>query len=155
MRLAVFTSLSLQSACASTGVQQKADWGSQVDAKLVASIDSLVGPNAVDCGLYNLTGGAPPYRIRLAAHDCVDSAVRAGQTFKYGTLRIPIDSDATEVIARTADGKLRLIVRDVMIGEGFAQQWNQICQEVGVDPHTMIVEAERCVEESSGQLAAQ
>ena len=130
-------------------------WPSAGYAGFSESIDALVGPGLVDCGFFNLIAGKPASAVRRQARACVDGAIAAGQTFKYGTERLPIDSYATEVIARTKDGRLWKIVFDVMIDGEAAQQWNQICQSVAVDPRTLIIDATGCIENTTGRLVSQ
>ena len=153
MRLVAPMSSLLLCACA-TGAQSAGDaWASQGYSGFAGSVDSLVGPDAVDCGFFDLMKDLPSRKIRRQAEQCVNNAVRDGRNFKFGTLRLPMDSYATEVIARTADGKLWSIVFDVMIDGDAPQQWNRICQEVGIDRATMIITTEGCVEHSNGTLA--
>lgn len=47
--------------------------------------------------------------------------------FRYGSVRIPMDSYATEVLVRSADGSLWLLVHDVMIDGEAPQFWVQRC----------------------------
>lgn len=47
-----------------------------------------------------------------------------------------------------------MIAYDIMIDGAAPQQWNQICQTVAVDPRTMVIDAQGCVEESTGILVA-
>jgi len=155
MRLLALVSSMLLCSCATATPPPGAHaWNPTGYEGFVESIDALVGPTVVDCGFFDLLERKPASKVRRKAHACVEQAITAGQTFKYGTLRLPIDSFATEVIARTADGKLWMIAYDIMIDGEAPQQWNQICQKVVVDPRTMIINAQGCVEESTGRLVA-
>jgi len=152
MRLTMLVSSVLLCSCATSATQPTGQaWSSSGYAGFAASIDAFVGP-AVDCGFFDLIGGKPALAVRRQVHACVGRAITAGVPFKYGTRRLPLDSFATEVIARTADGKLWMIVFDIMIDGDAAQQWNQTCQTVAVDPRTLIVDAQGCVENSTGPL---
>jgi hypothetical protein len=156
MRFVALVSSMLMSSCATAGTQSiEQAWASSGYRGFVESIDAFVGPGLVNCGFFNLIEGKPASAARRQAHTCVKRAIAAGQTFKYGTTRLPIDSYATEVIARTADGRLWMIVFDVMIDGEAPQQWNRVCQSVAVDPRTMIIDARNCVENSTGRLVTQ
>jgi len=153
MRLAALVSSLLLCACATAGTEPSGNaWSLSGYEGFVESIDAFVGPSAVDCGFFNLIEGKPAPAVRRRAHACVKSAIASGLAFKYGTKRLPIDSYATEIVVRAADGKFWMIVFDVMIDGEAAQQWNRICQAVAVDPKTMIIDARECVENSTGKL---
>ena len=152
--LAVVSSVLLGSCATATPQATGHPWSPTGYEGFVESIDALVGPEAIDCGFFNLVGRKPASTVRRKARACVEQAVAAGHTFKYGTARLPIDSFATEVIARTADGTLWMIAYDVMIDGDAPQQWNRICQSVAVDPRTMIIDAQGCAENSTGRLVA-
>jgi len=152
MRLMILASSLLLCACAANGARPTGqNWSSAGYQGFAASIDSFVGP-AIDCGFFNLLVDKPASAVRRQARACVERAIAAGLPFKYGTERLPIDSYATEVIARTPDGKLWMIVFDVMIDGDAPQQWNQVCRTVAVDTRTMIINAQGCEEQSSGRL---
>ena len=155
MRLVAVMSSMLLCSCVTAGSQPigKA-WTSAGYEGFAESIDALVGPGFVDCGFFILVADKPASAVRRQARACVERAISAGQTFKYGTERLPMDSYATEVIARTADGKLWKIVFDIMIDGEAAQQWNQICQSVAVDSRTMIIDASGCIENTTGRLVS-
>jgi hypothetical protein len=153
VRFAALVSSMLLCSCATAETPPVAHaWPLSGYEGFVESIDAFVGPAVVDCGFFNLLEGKPTSNARHRALTCVERAIKSGQTFKYGTERLPIDSFATEVIARTADGKLWMVVFDVMVDGDAPQQWNQVCQSVAVDPRTMIIDAQGCVENSTGRL---
>jgi hypothetical protein len=116
------------------------------------SIDLLVGSSAVDCGFVNLLE-TPNAATRHRAYDCVRTALKNGQPFKFGTLRIPIDSYAYEVLARTPTGELWQITYDrMLVAEEGQQQWNRICKSARVDRRTLVMMAENCVSKPDGIL---
>ncbi len=117
-----------------------------------ASIDRLLGPNSVDCGYVNLIGHKPASQVRKQALECMQRAGAGGVSFKFATLRLPIDSYAHEVFVRARDGTHWVIVYDIMIDGEAPQQWNQVCKTVTVDPRTLIINGNGCVERSYGRL---
>jgi hypothetical protein len=153
MRRVVLALPILLCSCATADMQPAGrEWSASGYEGFAESIDVLVGPAVVDCGFFDLIGDKPAPAVRRQAFTCVDGAIKSGKAFKYGTQRLPMDSYATEVIARTPDGKLRMIIFDVMIDGEAPQQWNRICEKVSVDPRTLIIEGEGCVEYSTGRL---
>jgi hypothetical protein len=133
-------------------------WKPMAYVGFAESIDRLAGPGAVDCGMYNLLGHEVTRKAKRIAFDCVQAALGSRTPFKYGTLRIPIDSFATEVLVRSAEGTLWLIGHDQMIDDDTGetqQQWNQECHSTYVDRHTLIISREDCRLRSEGQLTFQ
>jgi hypothetical protein len=86
----------------------------------------LAGPGMIDCGFVNLIGGRSGDEVR-AGMRCARMAVKTSAAFRYGSVRIPMDSYATEVLVRSADGSLWLLVHDVMIDGEAPQFWAQRC----------------------------
>jgi hypothetical protein len=106
----------------------------------------------VDCGFVNLLE-TPGDAIRRHAYDCVRKALKSGRPFKFGTLRIPIDSYAYEVLARTPTGELWQITYDrMLVAEEGEQQWNRVCKSARIDRHTLVMRAEDCVSKPDGTL---
>jgi hypothetical protein len=119
----------------------------------VESIDALVGPEAVDCGFFRIGGDEVTARVKRQAYQCVQSALKARQPFKFGTFRIPIDSYAHEILARSSRGELWQITYDVMLTDDeTGQQWNQICNSVSIDKRTLLVLGTDCVSQPDGRL---
>ena len=119
------------------------------------SIDAFAGPLAIDCGFFDMTEGKTiGMGQRRQALACIAEATDRGLAFKFGTLRMPIDSYAHEIFVRTTKGQSWMIVYDVMIDGDAPQQWNRLCASVQVDPRTLLLHGEGCVEKSTGRLNA-
>jgi hypothetical protein len=119
------------------------------------SIDRLVGPDAIDCGMYDLLDRKVGGDTRRNGYRCVQIALQKRVPFKYGTHRLPIDSYATEVLARTPDGTLWFIAHDRMIDDETGetqQQWNQVCHSAEVNRKMVIIPGDGCAMRSEGQL---
>ena len=65
---------------------------------------------------------------------CARDAFATGHAFRYGSVRIPVDSYATEVLVRSKDGALWLLVHDVMIDGEAPQFWVQRCERLRFKP---------------------
>jgi hypothetical protein len=128
------------------------DWQEFGYARFSRTIDELLGPGAVDCGYLDLIGGTPSAQARASTNECLRKARAGDAPFKYATVRLPIDSYAHEVFARTRDGTLWMIVYDIMVDGDAPQQWNQVCQSITVDRRTLMIRGEGCVEKSYGAL---
>jgi hypothetical protein len=111
------------------------------------AVDSVAGDGAIDCGFVNLLQdlGAAAQR---EAFRCVQRAVKRGDAFKYGTLDIPIDSFAYEVLARPKSGQFWLRTYDVMLPPDDAEraQWTKRCQSIRLKPRRMTYEGVNCTE---------
>jgi hypothetical protein len=152
VRLPFMLALMCIAACTTGTSAVRYDWQDFGYSRFSRSIDELLGADAVDCGYLDLIGDSPSVQARYQVNRCLRGA-RAGKApFKYATLRLPIDSYAHEVYARTPDGSLWMIVYDIMIDGSAPQQWNQVCESITVDPRTLIIDGEGCVEKSYGAL---
>jgi hypothetical protein len=123
-------------------------WGCMGNLRLATTIDQLTGPGAIDCGFHEI-GRPLKYSAKRKANDCLRKALRGHKPFKFGTVRVPLDSIVTEVLVRSADGKLWMIVVDEMFDEQ-PTQWNAICREVRVDTDTLYLDGNESCEEYSG-----
>jgi hypothetical protein len=86
----------------------------------------LAGPRMIDCGFVNLVGDRSGEELRKGMR-CARQAFKTSAAFRYGSVRIPMDSYATEVLVRGEDGSLWLLVHDVMIDGEAPQFWVQRC----------------------------
>jgi hypothetical protein len=142
-------------ACAGAGVvpDQARSWNAVGYEGFGASIDALVGPEAIDCGYWDLMSPtALKSHEKRRAFECVRRALRSGAPFKFGTVRIPLDSYSYEVVARASDGRLWMITFDIMIDDTAPQQWNRICEKVRVDARTLFAHGVGCVAKPDGRL---
>ena len=96
-----------------------------------------------DCGFVNLIEDDSKKRLRAGMH-CARDAFAAGNAFRYGSVRIPMDSYATEVLVRSADGALWLLVHDVMIDGETPQFWVQRCERMRFKPDNSGFEIDGC-----------
>jgi hypothetical protein len=109
-----------------------------------ADITRVAGEGVVDCGFFRLDGAGPASE-RRAARACMAEARNQGRPFKYGTLRVPMDSFAWEVFVHTPGGDF-LFVQDEMVLQDFVQRWLQQCAKVEVHRCTGIIVAEQCAD---------
>src|SRR5262245_32420193 len=119
MRRAVLLALSVLAGAAVAGESARKAWSCNQD--LAESVDALVGPDAIDCGFHEMFKSLRK-AVHRKAYGCVEQALRGDKPFRFGTRRIPLDSVVTEILVRSRDGKLWLIVHDYIFGEEQATQ---------------------------------
>jgi len=90
---------------------------------------AIAGPQMKECGFVDLVEDASPRRIR-AGMRCARQAFEGATPFRYGSISIPIDSYAREILIRSGDGTLWLVTHDVMIDGEAPQLWRQRCKEL-------------------------
>jgi hypothetical protein len=145
--LFAITAIAATIAPARAQFESRVDWPMLGNASFRATIDKLVGPDAVDCGVYALTVVDKPRRAdRRRVSTCIADASRRGVPFKYATRRIPIDSMADEVYLRSTSGEMWVLVFDLMLGDPSIQIWYNKCALVSVDSKTLIIFGEKCEE---------
>lgn len=146
-------------AAADGALYPKGSWANVAYRGFAESIDALTGQGAHDCGFIEVIGESEDFstrrkakKTRAAANACVQQALRGGEPFKFGAVHLPIDSYTYEVLARATDGKLWLIVYDVMIDGTAGQQWNKVCESVSIDDETLFMKGIGCADMPDGVL---
>lgn len=87
----------------------------------------------MDCGFVNLIEDDSRKALREGMR-CAREAFRKSLPFRYGSLRIPQDSYAREILIRSSDGTLWLVTHDVMIDGDAPQLWKQRCTDLHFKP---------------------
>src|SRR5262245_57997208 len=144
MRLATGAALfGMLTGCAAAPILDRPNhgaWQPMGYAGFSESIDALVGSTAIDCGFLNMLDTKTTDAMKRRASDCVQAAMSGGQPFKFGTVRVPIDSYAYEVLARSSTGELWQITYDQMLlEEDGAQQWNKVCKSATLERGTLFL----------------
>jgi hypothetical protein len=118
---------------------------------LAQQASELAGPDMIDCGFVNLVGVRPRAEIR-GGISCAREAFRNSAPFRYGSVRIPLDSYATEVLVRHADGSLWLLVHDVMLDGAAPQYWVHRCEKLRFKPGNTGFVIESCKTEKESKM---
>ena len=118
-------------ACATAAVApvDRQSWDACRCGWLEEETRALAGPDFVDCGFVNLLEDSSDERL----HDgmrCARQAFKQSRAFRYGSLRIPMDSYAREILIRSGDGKLWLVTHDMMLDGDAQQLWKQRCSRL-------------------------
>jgi hypothetical protein len=128
--------LLLVAGCAANESQYGAGpWAPIAYEGFAEDVNAIAGEDAIDCGFHNLLEQGPwkAEAARKSTLRCVQTAIERGEPFKYGTLRIPIDSLAFEVLARPRGGDYWLRTYDVMVDHTGTAQWTKQCKSVRLD----------------------
>jgi hypothetical protein len=139
MRCALPILCLLLGGCASTAPSFA--WPQTFDTEIAR----VAGDEVVDCGFLNVNRGGSPAAHRRAARDCMARARQQNKAFKYGTVRVPIDSTASEVLVQTRQGTY-LFIQDEMVLQNSVQRWSRRCERAEVDSRTGIISATGCSE---------
>src|SRR5262245_8547732 len=113
MRVAWILPLVFGSCLAAEPGSAKLPWEPTGYQGFVESIEALVGPDAIDCGFHNLLDEKLTEAARAQAYRCVRDALKGNRPFKFGTLRIPVDSYGYEVLVRSPRGELWCVTFDL------------------------------------------
>lgn len=114
------------------------------------SIDKLAGEGATDCGFHDLMSkeGKKSYKSGVR---CAKEASKRGLPFKFGTVRLPIDSIAHEVLVLSQKSEYWLIVNDRMFDDDSPQQWTQKCKEIKFKNYVLFYQGVECTEVKNGE----
>lgn len=119
-------------------------WGEVGYVGLTEYVDRKAGPSALNCGFFETFDRRTPRPYEVPGFACVQYAIENQNPFKYGTVRIPIDSYAYEVLVRDDSGTYWEIVYDVMIDGDAPQQWVRRCESVELFPKFSAYEGKEC-----------
>ncbi|MEM7430355.1 MAG: hypothetical protein AAF351_00320 [Pseudomonadota bacterium] len=128
------------------GIDDYLDWQHYGYDGFARSIDEVAGTDARNCGVYNLMSRDSRAAAESAGIQCARAAYEQGVAFKFGTVRLPIDSYAHEVLVRSSTGENWLIVYDIMIDGAAPQIWFQKCESVTFEGRNVTYEGNHCIE---------
>lgn len=112
------------------------------------SINLSSGSNVENCGFHDLMTEEGKKSVEYG-YKCARQNANAGKPFKFGTVRLPIDSFAFEILIGTADSEYWLVVYDVMIDGDAPQQWAKKCNSIKFSRKNQDYEGKRCGEINS------
>ena len=119
-------------------------WGEVGYQGFAEYVDRKAGRDALNCGFFETFDRRRQRTYKVPGFACVDHAIRNGLPFKYGTVRLPIDSYAFEVLVRDSSGAYWDITYDVMIDGDAPQQWVKQCKFVELDHRFSTYEVGSC-----------
>lgn len=144
MRYSIVVLLTLVAGCASgPETQNFPDWEGVGYEGFADSIDVVAGAGARNCGFFNLLT-EEGRRGRRRGIRCAQQAYADGVPFKFGTVRLPIDSYAYEVLVRSSTGENWEIVYDILIDGTSAQIWFRKCESISLSRNRPGYEVHDC-----------
>lgn len=105
-------------ACASPVTQSPSAWNDFGYEGFGQKIERLAGPKAIHCGVMNLVNKKDPGNRGASVEQgrkCIADSMAAGVPFKYGSVRIPIDSYLFEALVYTPTKEIWIVHYDVML----------------------------------------
>lgn len=141
----------LLGACASIEDYESHLWPKYAYSGFSEKIDRIAGGDAIDCGFYDLTQRNSNALKENAAglSDCVKASIKSDKPFKIGSVRIPVDSAAYEVLVYSPEKEYWTIVFDWMLDGSNAIHWVKRCDSVNVDVKSLSYKGEGCREVSA------
>ncbi len=138
-------------ACANSVIYEKSAWPQYAYPGFSEKINALSSDDALDCGFYNFINGKgdTEKKLKKAFSSCVKPAVQSGAPFKVGSVQVPVDSTAYEVLLYTPDKQFWLITYDVMLDGSDAAHWIKRCESVTIDAKSLDYTGQACVDIST------
>lgn len=136
-------------ACTSQPVKQvdTSPWEAFGYKGMAEKINRLAGTNSINCGIRNHLEANDPVNTQMTPTDsraCVKAAIQSKTPFRYGSIRIPIDSFLFEALVLTNTGEYWLINYDSMIdGSGSLHDIDR-CESMNFDYTTMSYSGLQC-----------
>lgn len=109
-------------------------------------IDAVASSETKDCGFFDLirSDATDPQLIRK--WDCVSNLSLNTTPFKFGSLRLPIDSYVYEVVVRDNVGQYHMFTLDLSADVTSAQLWVERCSRVEFNDEILGYSRENCVD---------
>ncbi len=146
----------LLAGCSSVEVYEHAAWPQYAYPGFSEKIDRIAGARAIDCGFYDLKGrDSKAHRgMEKGFSDCVKKLIEEGKPFKVGSVRIPVDSYAYEILVYSAEKEYWIIVFDLMLDGSDAAHWVKRCESVKIKSQDLDYEGVGCRDVSNEEWMA-
>lgn len=141
----------LLSGCSVVDIYEQGLWPQYAYPGFSEKIDRIAGSGAIDCGFYDRVSRDSDSlkKERSGLSDCVVKSIEKGRTFKFGSVRIPTDSYAYEVLVLSPDNEFWTITFDLMLDGSNAIHWVKRCEWVNVDIKSLSYKGDVCREVSA------
>lgn len=114
---------------------------------MAGKINRLAGSNSINCGIRNHVEASDPVNTHMTPTDsraCVKAAIQSKTPFRYGSIRIPIDSYLFEAAVLTKSGEYWLINYDSMVDDSGSLHDIARCKSINFDYAAMIYSGINC-----------
>lgn len=122
-----------------------------------AKVERLAGTDAIDCGVINQVNKSDPVNKGNSvkkARACVEKSVAGRVPFKYGTVRIPLDSYLFEALVYSPTNEYWIVHYDVMLDGTDNMHVIKRCKGIDLARSDSIFEGTDCVEVSTQEWLA-
>lgn len=114
---------------------------------MAEKINRLASSNSLNCGIRNHLEASDPVNTQMTPADsrtCVKAAIQSKTPFRYGSIRIPIDSFLFEALVLTNTGEYWLINYDSMVDGSGSLHDIERCEAVNFNYKTMTYSGVNC-----------
>jgi hypothetical protein len=134
------------------GAEASSSWKFMCYQGFVESVDKLVGPDAIDCGLIDQQSEKVTEARKLGAVRCVEETLHGVRPFKFGM--VPAGSNVVYLLLRSPAGELWTVRYERSIANKHLHetQINQTCKNVSFDSGALIIQGADCKVISIGGL---
>lgn len=150
--IAPFALLLLSCTTAQRNASDENAWASFAYEGFGAKVGRLAGVDAIDCGVINQVNKADPVNKGNSikkARACVEKGIANRVPFKYGTVRIPLDSYLFEALVYTPTKEYWIVHYDVMLDGTDNMHVVKRCKRIDLARSDSIFEGIDCVEVST------
>lgn len=147
--LAVLLTVIMSTACTSQPAKQvdTSPWEAFGYEGMAGKINRLASSSSLNCGIRNHLEASDPVNKHMTPADsrtCVKAAMQSKTPFRYGSIRIPIDSFLFEALVLTNTGEYWLINYDSMIDGSGSLHDIKRCESVNFNYKTMTYSGLNC-----------
>lgn len=139
----------LLTACSTTAVKEPetSPWVAFGYRGMAGEVNRLAGKESLNCGIHNHLDVNDPVNSHMTIADsraCIKSAIGTQTPFRYGSVRIPLDSYLFDALVLTASGEYWSIKYDSMLDGSDAQRFIERCDDVKIDYKSLQYEGIGC-----------
>lgn len=144
-------------ACATSVTQDRSAWTSFAYEGFGNKIERLAGAEANHCGVINQVSKSDPINKGASVKQgraCVIKSITEDKPFKFGTVRIPIDSYLFEALVYTPEKEYWIVHYDVMLDGTDNMHIIKRCKGIDLKRSESTFEGIDCVDVPTNQWLA-
>lgn len=111
-------------------------------------INNLAGAASINCGIRNYLSKDDPVNTQISPSDskyCIKNAIETNTPFRYGSIRIPVDSFLFQALVLSSKGEFWLIQYDSMVDGSSSLHDIQRCKSVNIDYAKITYSGNECL----------
>lgn len=146
MRLLIGSVCLIFLGCSSSLAIDRAEWTEFGHPLFLSRVNDMSGPGAINCGHFDLLTGAGREGMRQSSPSrCIKNAVKTGQPFKFGTLKIVSDLYMFRALIAAPDSKFWIVDYGVMVDQSDHHTRVTVCDSVRVQFNPIFYKRKGCV----------